>query len=527
MKKLKFFAAVVFATTFTIAFSQPTHPVVSTYTYANPSGYSKTVLPNNASHNQTNNQDIAVSGNFHYQCGTTTFSINGVVSTRMFLCKKNANTGAPLGMSNFNFGEIFGEPLTVDICKGMLLDESNNRIYLFGTSQVTGSYSQAVVICYNLATLGLETNFAGWGATPLSGINRASDIVDMAMIGELNGGKMGVFVALVNQKDENGVDYISMPMMDRDGGYVCEGMIKNTAYGCFGKRIKTYDGVFYVVGSAVSTGKRIPMIWKSWLDETNCTVVVNQTAADFINPPLGFGEFIDFAYSMDSFRDIIAIGNTTAKNGIWAKYRNTGAPIFVLSTTFKGTKVGNTFARALLQPDGYTVVLTSNASPALGKLGYIDQTGTSYKDTRNLLTKESTALNNDEAGNIIIGGCYANVYTTAKFASYNGTWWGSANRVEGAMAVSKLTNETDGLIINTFPNPFTNMLTLVFNESYSDVNTSIQVMDISGKKVMEQKGIRINGNNERKLDFSNLKNGTYFIRVVSDDKSIIKKVLKK
>jgi hypothetical protein len=528
MKKLKFVAAMLFAVTGAIAQAPPTHPVISAYTYVNPSGYSKTVLPNNYSHSQNYIQDVAVSGNFHYQCGTTLFSINGVPSTRMFLCKKNAQTGAPVGVSNSNFGEIFGEPLTVDVCKGMLLDESNNRIYLFGTSQITGSYPQAVVICYNLTTLALETNFAfGWGATSLSAINRASDVTDMDMIGELNGGQMGVFVALVNQTDQNGVNYISMPMINRDGGFVCEGSISNAAYGCFGKRIKTYDGIFHIVGSAVSAGKTIPMIWRSWLDIANCTALTTQTTADFVNPPLGFGEFVDFVIDKrDSFRDIIAIGNTTAKNGIWAKYRNTGAPNFILSTTFKGTKVGNTFTRALFQPNGYTVILTGNVPPALGKLGYIDLGGTIYTDTRNLLTKESTALNNDSNGNIIIGGCYGNVYTTAKFASYNGFWGGSANKTEGPLAISKLADATDDIAVNIFPNPVTNMLTLIFNGTYNDDNAVIQVMDISGKKVMEKKGIDITKDKELKLDFTNLKNGTYFIRFVSNEKSIIKKVEK-
>lgn len=507
-----------------IAVGQPTHLPITGYKYPSnvPDGYSKSTLTGTYGHSIVNIQDIAVTQNYHFQCGTSSFSINGSNSTRMYLCKKNAITGAPISMSNVNIGTLQGASQTVDICNGMLLDEANNRIYLFGTSQSPGSYKSAVVICYNMTTLEVETNFAyGSGVTYLSSLNQETNVTDMAIVGNL-GNSLSVIAAVVHEKNVFGKNYININMFDKYGAYYCEKKIDYGNYKCYGNRIKKVkEASINIVGKVVNDYEQaIPMVWQLTPTPT-CLDLNAQTPLNFSTPPLGYGEFVDFDMEYNNqWGNIIAIGNNTNNSGLWGKYAQSGNS-FILSSTFKGTQAGDKFIRCLAQPDGYTVIL-SGGGTNLGKLGFLTIAGNMYANTQQLLAKETTGLNKDKSGNIIIGGCLNNQHTTIKFSSYNGVWGGEVNKTEAPMAVSKQKEE---ILIDIFPNPASNNLTLTFNGTSKNY-TNLQVVDISGKKIIELNDFNIEDKEKINLDITDLKKGVYFIRLTSNEKSIFKKVIK-
>jgi len=71
------------------------------------------------------------------------------------------------------------------------------------------------------------------------------------------------------------------------------------------------------------------------------------------------------------------------------------------------------------------------------------------------------------------------------------------------------TNES----ITFYPNPVSNFL----NISYSKPITA-SVFDVSGKLIIET--------NEKKIDFSNLKSGIYFVEILDDRKTKVIKIIK-
>src|SRR5687768_6151018 len=78
--------------------AQPTHNPIAAYTNHKRgfTGYALSTLPPDATANNSNEPyDVAVTSNYHFQSGASTFT-GGAQS--MILCKKDAVTGAPLAM---------------------------------------------------------------------------------------------------------------------------------------------------------------------------------------------------------------------------------------------------------------------------------------------------------------------------------------------------------------------------------------------------------------------------------------------
>ena len=494
------------------ATAQPTLTPIAAYKYQNTNnGYSKSILTGAVSHSTANVLDVAASQTHHFQCGTSSFTGTG---TRIFIVKKDAVTGAHVAMNNANAGLLYGIAESQDECKGMLLDEAHNRVYVFGTMQSPGDIKRSIVICYNTTTLAVETSYGyGFGLQSINSTNFESEVIDMALT------LQGRFLVLMNVKDANNKYYLSLAEIDMAGGWLSGGQISNPSYECYGARLKyiwDFGGNIFVAGKATNTsGQSIPMFWAI---NQNTYTIAGQTAAQFTNPLIGYGTFVDFGlYNWTTF---VVVGNSTSNNGIWAKLTwNYGYdPNFKNGATIPGTQSGVVFRRCLVQPDGYTVTLNGPATTN-GSLGYITPTGNSYVNQQSILFQHASGLNKDVNGNVIVGGCHSAFYSTAKFTSYNGSWPEFINRVP-----MEVPSETEEVEMTTFPNPVNNLLTLNY-KGKTNGNEQIVITDISGKKVMEISNVSFD-NQQTALDISNLSKGIYFVRLNANDKSTIQKIVK-
>ena len=75
------------------------------------------------------------------------------------------------------------------------------------------------------------------------------------------------------------------------------------------------------------------------------------------------------------------------------------------------------------------------------------------------------------------------------------------------------------IIFSSIPNPFNNNIKII--NPYK--NISIKVYDISGSDVFSKEYI---SNKKIDLDLTELSSGTYFIKIISEEKIIIKKIIK-
>jgi len=83
---------------------------------------------------------------------------------------------------------------------------------------------------------------------------------------------------------------------------------------------------------------------------------------------------------------------------------------------------------------------------------------------------------------------------------------------------------TDNYLLNKFvvyPNPVNNKVNIQFNDYQKDV--SIKIYNMHGQKVY----VKNNVNDTLQVDVANLSNGVYFINIANDDKTIVKKFIKK
>jgi hypothetical protein len=83
-----------------------------------------------------------------------------------------------------------------------------------------------------------------------------------------------------------------------------------------------------------------------------------------------------------------------------------------------------------------------------------------------------------------------------------------------------ITQQSKGLKISAYPNPFKDVLTIALDES--TLEATVKVMDITGKTVSE----KIVTNEHARFDLSALQTGIYFLEVNSGDQKTIKKLIK-
>lgn len=81
---------------------------------------------------------------------------------------------------------------------------------------------------------------------------------------------------------------------------------------------------------------------------------------------------------------------------------------------------------------------------------------------------------------------------------------------------SSLIEQSDLSLVNIYPNPTSSHLTISFNGDIDEV----KLIDLTGKTVISKKTLISS------FDISDLVNGVYFIQVISEGKSITKKVIK-
>jgi hypothetical protein len=84
---------------------------------------------------------------------------------------------------------------------------------------------------------------------------------------------------------------------------------------------------------------------------------------------------------------------------------------------------------------------------------------------------------------------------------------------EGSVGVNELNNAQDFTIEKVYPLPANNIVNIDFN-SNKDLDLTINVVDLNGRKVISDKEINISSsNNTHQLNISELKGGIYFINL--------------
>ncbi len=508
----------------TIAVAQPTLVPIAAYT-SHPQNYTGVALyplPGLVGNYYDCPYDVAVTSNYHFHSGASGLSIGN----RWVLCKKNAITGVPVAIATHDIAALAGLSNNLPSCNGMLLDETNNRIYLFGSFD-----NRAVVACYNLSTLAMVSTFGSNGVQVLS--NAVSEVTDAVLTFS------GNFAVLMNEKDANNKNFMSIIGITPIGDWMGYDQFSNASYECYGKRLRKYSFAgmpnnYYIAGKAVNaSAQSIPMIWevKSTGFAPFVFSISKKTSDSFINPVLGYGSFVDLDFMP---AQIVAVGNTSGTQGIWGKYDliGSGTTLIPISTFTNSPTVpgkgpdSNIFTRCLVDENGYTVVasyVSQLGSKKYGRLGYINNTGTSYLIKYQFQSVHMlTGLMKDYNGNVIAGGCDINYkgMSTGKFTSFGGFWGGVVNKQQAPL----VTDEQSEITFNTFPNPATNSLTFSF-EGIEDGNVNIQIIDASGKKVKElteRSGI----GQTLTIDISELTQGSYFVRLTANEKSVMKKIVK-
>jgi len=92
------------------------------------------------------------------------------------------------------------------------------------------------------------------------------------------------------------------------------------------------------------------------------------------------------------------------------------------------------------------------------------------------------------------------------------------NTIEYVTSISSQSNTNDSW--NVYPNPSNGVLYIV-NSSLLKETSQIQIINSIGQTVLEE---TIN-NNYKNFDLTKLNNGVYFVKIVSDKQSVIKRVV--
>ena len=85
--------------------------------------------------------------------------------------------------------------------------------------------------------------------------------------------------------------------------------------------------------------------------------------------------------------------------------------------------------------------------------------------------------------------------------------------------VSISENETD-LNLKVYPNPATDMVNITFGNAVSNAKVSVDVIDITGRKVLNKNFAIGNAENYVSINTSTLSNGTYFFNVNVNGKAV-------
>jgi uncharacterized protein YceK len=354
--------------------------------------------------------------------------------------KKNGTTGAPLGLSRFNIGQLVNGTLSSDRAWDIAMDVSMNRIYICGQS-TTGTH-KAYVMALSMTTMAPIWSFGNNGVLSVGTKNSVATGIQLTGTGNN-------FVVSVNAGNKivlREYNLFGVPVMN---GTIS--VINNSSYSTNATLKKGPNGHFFVAGS-VKNGANVhfPMIWECQRNTgTNSYIVMNSTSPG--GGSLGSGEFMDYDFYIDPSPanpgnyafDIMAVGNnSSAGTGIFANYEIPAitSSYYSVNTAFHNSSSvpGNSlasnnsstdirFTRCLVNPDGYTNVLGYGLSSDALQLGYLNPTGTDYQTTYlaanggNCTTiHKSTGMIHDGEGNLLLSGCATvSTYTIIKVSNFD------------------------------------------------------------------------------------------------------------
>ncbi|MCD4793548.1 MAG: T9SS type A sorting domain-containing protein [Bacteroidales bacterium] len=104
--------------------------------------------------------------------------------------------------------------------------------------------------------------------------------------------------------------------------------------------------------------------------------------------------------------------------------------------------------------------------------------------------------------------------------------WETDNK-ENKNIVNNKTGSTTNFVFNEnitiYPNPSDGIYTVNLNTQNSNLKTKITITDLTGEIVYSENYI---DNNEITINISTEKSGIYFLKFISDNKIIIKKIIK-
>ena len=75
--------------------------------------------------------------------------------------------------------------------------------------------------------------------------------------------------------------------------------------------------------------------------------------------------------------------------------------------------------------------------------------------------------------------------------------------------------------LNTYPNPVKDMMYIEYSLQ-EETDLMLEIRDITGKKVSEEKLEQLSGDSETSVNLSDLRNGIYFLKFYSPDKKLFK-----
>lgn len=81
------------------------------------------------------------------------------------------------------------------------------------------------------------------------------------------------------------------------------------------------------------------------------------------------------------------------------------------------------------------------------------------------------------------------------------------------------------LNFDVFPNPSNGTVALQFSAEHTDDNYNLRILDLSGKKVYEEKIAAVSGTVEKRLDLSGLAKGVYMLRLDSENGFGVKRLI--
>lgn len=533
MKKSISFIVSVFSASLVCA--QPTHVPVASYTQhpMGYSGYSLATLPASWQGNFSSEpDDIASDKTYHYQTAVSAFMYNPVTedaSDDIVIIKKQAANGLTTSIATIDIAHAIGlSSWSDEVIKGMLIDVSLGRLYVFGSTNVHG-FNQGYILCVKTSTLAPDLTFSSTGVQFLY-TAPGNVVMDMDII------EPGKYLALVQM---NG--YVNLVGIKTDGTWLGMFSLSNPAYSCVGNRLrKAPNNTFFIAGRAAnSSGVYIPMLWDlSCMTSPFSMSLLKKTNDSFTSPVVGTGDYVDFGFhdtgklGLDGLPgiELMVVGNRNANvngpnTGIYAKYSINATSLapyttYTNNTTLPGIHSSFSFTRCLVQPDGYVVFVgRDDTQPPMfdSFLGYINTTGTAYTTTHAFQEVHKVrALNKDySSGDVIAGGCDMGNggWSTIRFTSYSGTWSACANKMTGIA----LSNNDEATELKMFPNPCNNVIKI---EGLTAENkaVTIQVLDMKGSLVKELNNFAVfNAATGLSIDVSDLQEGQYIIRVINNE----------